>query len=203
MLFFKGLIFGLAIAAAVGPISLLCIRRTLNHGAVAGLATGMGAAFADAVYGAVAAFGLTSVSYLLIEQQTLLKWAGGFALVLLGLRGFWTRPTLGAAKISFSGLASAFGACFFLTLANPTTILSFVAAFAALGLGDYVGGWAAGALLVLGVFIGSSLWWVILSSAVARLRRHIRQGGLIAIHRGSSLMLIAFGLFAWWSALTH
>jgi len=143
----RGLVIGFSIAAPVGPIGVLCIRRTLADGRATGLAVGLGAAAADAVYGAIAGFGLTAVSSLLVRQQGILRLVGGLFLCYLGVRTFLARPADRAARAGGAGLVGAFTSTFGLTLTNPATILSFVAVFAGLGIagrgklarGDYLG----------------------------------------------------------------
>ncbi|HEX7927701.1 MAG TPA: LysE family transporter [bacterium] len=196
----KGLLLGFSIAAPVGPIGILCIQRTLAEGRAAGLATGLGAAAADAVYGCIAAFGLTLVSAFLVQQQAWIGLLGGAYLAWLGVQLFRAAPmglpdanTPAPARVP---LASAFGSTFLLTLSNPVTILSFVAVFAGLGLATSGGdAWDAGTL-VLGVFLGSAAWWLLLSGGVGALRRKVTPGGLRWINRGSGLTVLAFALWA-------
>src|SRR6476469_804314 len=139
--FLRGIIIGLSIAAPVGPIGVLCIRRTLALGQTTGFLSGLGAATADAFYGAIAGFGLTFISRFLVSQQGWLRLIGGAFLVYLGVRTFRAAPAAEAAQASGQGLVSAYISTLFLTLTNPTTILSFVAVFGGLGLattgGDY------------------------------------------------------------------
>src|SRR5258706_65344 len=129
-----GLVVGLSIAAPVGPIGLLCIRRSLEQGRVVGLVTGLGAATADAAYGCIAGFGLTAVSAFLLAHVSLLRVGGGAALCYLGVRTFLSAPAQREAQVKADGLASAYFSTLVLTLANPLTILSFVAIFAGFGL---------------------------------------------------------------------
>jgi threonine/homoserine/homoserine lactone efflux protein len=148
------------------------IRRSIANGGRSGLATGLGAAGADAVYGCVAGFGLTAVSNFLIGQKFWLGFVGGLFLCYLGVRTFVSRPVEEPAEIRSRGLFSAFLSTFFLTITNPMTILSFVAIFAALGLGkspNYTNATA----LVGGVFAGSALWWLLLSSGAAFFRSKV------------------------------
>ena len=195
-LFAKGLVIGLSIAAPVGPIGVLCINRSLNHGMLAGLATGMGAAVADGLYGAVAAFGIASVSVLLIDHQDLIRLAGGGILLALGVRTFRAPLREAAAPIGAAGLLGAFASCVLLTLANPATILSFIAIFAGLGLAEQAGGYRGAWVMVLGVFLGSALWWLGLSSAVGRLGARVGPVLRRWINRISGGVLAAFGLAA-------
>jgi threonine/homoserine/homoserine lactone efflux protein len=191
----RGLLIGFSIAAPVGPIGVLCIRRTLADGRVTGLAVGLGAAAADAVYGAIAGFGLTAVSSLLVRQQGLLRLVGGLFLCYLGVRTFVAPPAPDAARAGGVGLLAAWTATFGLTLANPATILSFVAVFAGLGIAG-AGSWREAAVLVAGVFLGSALWWLMLSSAVGALRSRVDLRALRWINRVSGVVLLAFGIAA-------
>jgi threonine/homoserine/homoserine lactone efflux protein len=197
----RGLALGLAIAAPVGPIGVLCIRRTLADGRLIGFVSGLGAATADAFYGAVAAFGLTVVADLLVGQRVWVRLIGGLFLIYLGLRTLPRRPAPRPAKASVEmrrGLAGAYGSTLALTLTNPTTILSFTAIFAGLGLAGTAGttGRASAALLVLGVFLGSALWWLILSASVGLLRARFDARAMRAVNVISGLMLLGLALLA-------
>ena len=192
-LFLKGLLLGLSIAAPVGPIGLLCIRRSLEAGFWPGVAGGLGTAVADAVYAGIAAFGLTAVSGLLLEAQGVLSLVGGAALIWLGLVAMTGKPPEAAAAAPMTrSLWPTFASTFFLTLANPATILTFAAIFAGLGLAA-VDTAAGAAVLVTGVFLGSLLWWAILSGTVTLLRQCISQTVLLWINRASGAALTAFG----------
>ena len=195
-IFIRGLILGFAIAAAVGPISLLTIRRTITDGPRIGLASGLGVATADATYGAVAAFGLTAVSDVLVAQARPLGLLGGAFLVYLGARTMLS-PCPRAeepARASSRGLASAYLSILGLTLANPMTILSFAAIF--VGLGLIRGDTATAALLVAGVFLGSLGWWLVLVSAVAALRSRITPPILRWVTIASGVLIVTFGVLA-------
>lgn len=192
---FNGAILGFSIAAPVGPIGVLCIRRSLADGAATGLAVGLGAATADAAYGCVAAFGLTTVSGFLVGQKFLLGLIGGIFLCYLGVRTFISRPPEHAAETRGGSLSSAYVATLFLTITNPMTILSFAAIFAGLGLG--LGrSFAGAASLVLGVFLGSALWWLLLSTGVGLLRSRFRTHWMRMVNRVSGVMIFGFGLLA-------
>src|SRR5262245_52340378 len=171
--FVRGLLIGLSIDAPVGRIGVLCIRRTLAAGRWVGLATGLGAATADGVYGAIAGFGVTVITGLLLSQQTWIRLVGGIFLCYLGLKTAVAAPA-GRAAAAGQGrtLLGAYTSALALTLTNPLTILSFAAIFAGLGAGAAGRGYGAAALLVAGVLLGSALWWVILSSGVAAVRTH-------------------------------
>jgi threonine/homoserine/homoserine lactone efflux protein len=188
----RGLVIGFTIAAAVGPISLLTIRRTIAHGRVYGLASGLGVASADASYGAVAAFGLTAVTSVLVGGRTTLALVGGVFLVVLAARTILARPAeIAASAEDRPGLAAAFLSIYGLTMTNPMTILSFAGIFAGLGLAGR--GPLEAALLTVGVFLGSSLWWVGLTAVVGRLRNRLTPGVIAWINRTSGAALLAFG----------
>jgi threonine/homoserine/homoserine lactone efflux protein len=191
----KGFAIGFAIAAPVGPIGVLCIRRSLAEGRRVGLATGLGAATADAAYGCVAAFGLTAVSGFLVENRAWLGLAGGAFLCYLGVRTFVSKPAENAAGVREGGLLSAYSSTLFLTLTNPMTILSFAAVFASLGLAASPDYFNAGSLVV-GVFSGSAFWWLLLSSGVALLRSRITPQWMQAVNRASGCVILGFGLYA-------
>ncbi len=192
----KGIIIGFSIAAPVGPIGVLCIRRTLADGRVSGLVSGLGAAAADAVYGFIAGFGLTFVSRFLIGGQAWLRLAGGAFLCVLGIRTFLSGPAEKAAPAAGRSLAGAFVSTFFLTLTNPMTILSFVGIFAGLGIAGAGGDYGAAGALVLGVFSGSALWWLLLSGSVGALREKVTPRGMQVVNRGAGAIIAAFGLLA-------
>jgi threonine/homoserine/homoserine lactone efflux protein len=194
--FFKGFIIGISIAAPVGPIGVLCIRRTLSEGRTSGLMTGLGAATADAIYGSIAGFGLTFVSNFLIDQQSWLRLIGGLFLCYLGLKTFWTRPTSQVGLTDRKGFIPIFTSTFFLTLTNPMTILSFVAIFAGLGVGSTHGDYVSAAVMVLGVFTGSLLWWYILSRGVSFLGDKFNMVRLHWIHWLSGVILLVFSAVA-------
>ena len=197
----KGLAIGFSIAAPVGPIGVLCIRRTLTDGCASGLVSGLGAATADATYGCIAGFGLTFISNFLVRQQVGLRLIGGVFLCILGIRTLLTRPAEHAAPARGKGLAGAYASTFFLTLTNPLTILSFAAIFAGLGLAGTRGNYGSAGVLVLGVFIGSAVWWLILSCGVGMFRGRFDPHWLQWVNRISGVIITGFGLFALLSAI--
>ena len=190
--FVQGLVLGFSIAAPVGPIGLLCIRRSLAEGRLAGFISGLGAATADAVYGAIAALGLTALMAALTAQRDWLQLGGGVFLVYLGIATLRApaRPRESEAKpAAATNLRTAYFSVFVLTLTNPMTILSFLAMFAGLGPGGNAG-W-----IVVGVFTGSAAWWWLLSFAAAWFSGKLRPGGLRAINLTSGAVISTFG--AW------
>ena len=193
-LLLKGLIIGFSIAAPVGPIGVLCIRRTLIGGQLVGLLSGLGAATADAVYGSIAGFGLTFIATFLVRQQSWLSLVGGCFLCYLGLKTLLTAPAAKPASAKNDSLISAYASTFFLTLTNPATILSFTAIFAGLGLVQAAGNYRAAMVLVAGVFVGSALWWLLLSGGVSLFRTRITPYWLHWVNRASGVILSSFGL---------
>lgn len=189
-------------AAPVGPIGVLTIKRTLTEGRTSGFVTGMGAALADTVYGIVAGCGLTAISSFLLTQAFWMKLVGGLFLLFLGVKSFLSKPPEKDAPVAGKGLFYNFISTFFLTVTNPSTILSFLAIFAGLGLGSSEADYFASMVLVFGVFLGSALWWFILSFAVSFFRSKINNERLVWINRISGMLITAFGLFALYSCFT-
>ena len=195
-LILRGIVIGFSIAAPVGPIGVLCIRRTLAEGRLVGLATGLGAATADALYGCMAAFGLTALTNRLIGAGLWIRLIGGAFLLYLGIRTLLAKPGERAAAASGSGLAGAYLSTFVLTLTNPMTILSFLAVFAAMGMGSTHPEPLAAVSLVVGVFAGSALWWLGLSAVVSMLRSKFDARALRWVNIGSGLVIVAFAVAA-------
>jgi len=198
-LFVKGLIIGFSIAAPVGPIGVLCIRRTLAEGRISGFVSGMGAATADALYGCIAGFGVTYVSSFLIGQQFSFRLIGALFLGYLGARIFFSKPAEAPSKAEGKGLAGAYASTLLLTLTNPVTILAFAAIFVGLGLGNSGGNYTAGMLLVLGVFLGSAAWWLFLSTGVGLFRKWFNGPRLRWVNRLSGVIIAGFGFLAFLS----
>ncbi|MBU7013594.1 MAG: LysE family transporter [Theionarchaea archaeon] len=188
--FIQGFLIGVAIAAPVGPIGLLCIQRTLSEGWISGFVSGMGAATADAVYGCIAGFGVTVVSSFLVSQQMLLRLFGGAFIILLGGRIFVSPPAEKAAVQGGGSLITRYGSTLVLTLTNPMTILSFAAICAGVGISTY----GDAGLLVLGVFMGSAVWWFTLSGLVHLVRSRIDQKRMQWINRASGAILMGIGV---------
>jgi threonine/homoserine/homoserine lactone efflux protein len=208
-LFLRGALIGLAIAAPVGPIGVLCIRRTLADGRLAGFVSGLGAATADLCYGAVAALGLTALADLLAGASFWTRLVGGLFLCYLGARTLLERPAgsrgearpLRPAAATARGLLGAYGSTLLLTLANPATIISFAAIFAGLGAASGASGYGEGLLLAGGVFVGSALWWLGLSGAVGLLRGRLTPGALRWVNRVAGAVILGFGAAALGSLL--
>ncbi len=195
-LLFKGALLGFSIAAPVGPIGVLCIRRTLQYGRFSGLFSGLGAATADTLYGLFAALSLTLVSDFLVAKHLVLHLLGGVFLLFLGARTFFAAPSsTNSEKISHRSLLSDFLSSFFLTLSNPMTIFSFVAIFASLGLVNVSEKYLDASLLVFGIFLGACFWWLLLSEGVTFFRKKVSHQAMGWINRIAGLIIITFGLF--------
>lgn len=196
MTFLKGLLLGFSVAAPVGPIGLLCVRRSLQDGAAHGFATGLGAAIADTIYGLIAALGLTFISSLLIENAESIRIFGGLLLFFFGLKIFFTKPIAQNIEFKRKSIKGAFLSSFLLTATNPLTILFFTVAMTSLGLGSTAKSGHLAFALVFGVFLGSALWWAFLSLLAARLQTKMNTKSMTWLNRISGLILILFSAFA-------
>jgi putative LysE/RhtB family amino acid efflux pump len=189
-------LIGLAVAAPVGPMSLLTMRRTLDRGLSAGFTSGIGIACADATYGAIAAFGLTSLSDVLIDHQRSIRVAGGIALLLIGWRILHSarQPVVARPEtVKQEGLGRIAGTMYLLTISNPTTILSFAALFGGLGL-SLGSSRADSALLVVSVFLGSLLWWLALCGVLTRVRSRLPARWITRIDIAAGAIVLAMAL---------
>lgn len=193
----KGGGVGFLVAAPVGPIAMLCIRTTLERGRLAGVSAGLGAAVADTIFAAVGAYGISLVGSALAASEFWLRLIGGFVLIGFGIYLGRKRPDVADAETREvpKGLLADFALTLVLTLANPITILTFVGVFAGL---TGLHGFALDTIpaLLVGVLIGSSLWWLMLSGIVGLIRHRIDNATMLWINRGSGAAIVAFGLFA-------
>ncbi len=195
MFLLKGMVIGFSIAAPVGPIGMLCLRRTLAEGRLVGFVSGLGAATADGMYGAIAAFGLTAVSGFLVGEQVWFRLVGGIFLLYLGGKTFISQPRNKHSSLNTGNLIKAYASTLVLTISNPVTILAFAAVF--VGLGVTAGrDHASAALLVAGVFLGSTAWWLMLSEGVGLTRSRFDENGLRWVNRIAGAVIFGFGLAA-------
>lgn len=199
-LFIRGLVIGFAVAFALGPIGLLVIRRTVDRGWFYGCLSGLGVATADAMYGAIAAFGLTAVSELLVGIDRPLGIIGGAVLVVLAVRSLRAALAATGDAVALSdgtrlrGPVASWASMVGLTLTNPATILAFAALFASIGAGT--GGASGAAAVVAGVFLGSVAWWALLTGIVAGLRARLTAGAIRWLNIVSAVAIGAFGVIA-------
>jgi putative LysE/RhtB family amino acid efflux pump len=201
-LFAKMFLIGVAVAAPVGAMGVLCIQRVLTHGWRSGAATGGGIATADALYAGLAAFGLTVFSALLISVQIPLRIGGGLLLVWLGWRAFASPPSHAAARPQGSwGWSALYTSALGLTLTNPMTIMAFAAVFAGAGLVAQAT-WSSAVVVTLGVGTGSLSWWLALSTVVALMRHTVSDAGMRVVNRVSGAVVVAFGLLAVWAGVS-
>ena len=191
----KGMLIGIVIAVPVGPVGVLCIRRTILDGRLAGLFSGLGAATADSVFGIIAGFGLTVISDSLFYYQDLLRVGGAAFLLYVGISALVSDP-MGKRRSEddVHGLFGDFASTFVLTISNPVTILSFIAIFGAIGFTGDEATLVHAAILVAGVWVGSFLWWIGLIGATGLLRMSFQRQHLVWINRGSGGVLVAAGV---------
>ena len=192
--FLKGMLVGIVIALPAGPVGVLCVRRTILHGRLAGFISGLGAASADAVFGVIAAFGLTFVADLLFECQNWLRLGGAVFLLYIGIRAFTADPLRGTqSQRDPDGLIADYASAFALTITNPITILAFLAIFASIGFSGPEATWGRAGILVSGVWLGSLLWWAGLAFGAGRVRLSFDREHLVWINRGSGGILVFCG----------
>jgi threonine/homoserine/homoserine lactone efflux protein len=199
----RGLAIGFSLAAPVGPIGILCIRRTLAYGSKRGLFVGLGAATADMMYGIIAAFGVSLISNFIAENLYIIRLVGGILLLILGYRTFQSHPASEAKMNGANGHTRAFISVFLLTLTNPMTLFAFAVIFAGIGLERVIGDYLLATLLVAGIFIGSMTWFSLLTTLVHFFKEKITTDGIVVVNKIAGTLLILFGLLALWSSATR
>jgi threonine/homoserine/homoserine lactone efflux protein len=187
--FFKGLIIGFAMAVPIGPVGILCIRKTLSEGHSRGAVIGTGAATADALYAGMAAFGLTFISDVIAANQFWFRLIGGGVLLFLGIRTYFATPKDPKFRYEHSGVLRSFLYSFLLVITNPVTVFAFIAVFAAFGLGHGLNILSA-SILVAGVFIGSHLWFIILSAIATKFRHKLDTEGFRWVNRIAGILIL-------------
>lgn len=197
--FIQGIIVGFAIAAPVGPISILCIARCVQYGFWSGLSSGLGAALADAIYAMIAGFGFTILKQGLLDHQHIFKFFGGIFLIYLGLRTMRKTTHKSNHAATCPSTFSSFITTFLLTIASPMTILAFTALFASIDITPTT--LSQGWWFIVGVFLGSTLWWCMLCGVVSMVRERISQHSFSIINTISGLTICLFGVYALISAL--
>ena len=203
-LFIRSLFIGLSVAATIGPMSILCMQRTMSRGFLYGLISGLGIATADGLYGSVAGLGLTVIASFLVSQQTWIHLLGGLFLLYLGGKTMLTKPAERAAQTTTTtNFVGAYASTLLLTLTNPLTIISFAAIFASLGVGGGSNSTFVALLVISGVFSGSMLWWCLLTGGISLLRGRFSLSSssrwLLWLNRLSGGIIMLFGLLALFS----
>ncbi len=199
-IFINGLLFGLVLAAPVGPVGVLCVQRTLSEGRLHGLLSGLGAAFGDAIYGAIAAFGISAIQLWIVDHQAGLRTIGGIVLLILAAKTLFVRSRRTAqtkvGKVHTESLPQDFISTFLLAITNPITMLVFAGLFVTLGVTDAGDTVDNAALLVTGVFLGSALWWFALAFTANLARPYLDGGYQTWVSRISAAILIGFAAYA-------
>jgi len=194
--FIKGLVLGFIICVPFGPIGLLCVRRTLMDGKVAGIASVLGASVVDALYCAIAGLGVSYISNFLSDERAVLRVAGGLILIAMGIKIFFTHPAEKTPEASGHGLVASFGSSFFLMLTNPLAILVFTATFSALGIGGWQDAYISTGMLVIGVFVGSALWAPIFVAGINLFSPRLTLSQLRLANEVAGIILVLFGVLA-------
>jgi threonine/homoserine/homoserine lactone efflux protein len=203
--FYMAILAGLAIAAPVGPIGIICIKRTLDFGFARGFASGLGAAMADGCYGLIAAVSMTSALAIISPHANLMNVCAAILLFKIGIDTFRTVPkeaSEAAVENEKKGLLAAFFSTLFLTMLNPMTMMSFIAVFAAVGVKELEAAKENTLIIVFGVFLGSLIWWLFLCALVSKVREKLSKNSMGVINRISGLVVICFG-FTCLSKLAH
>jgi threonine/homoserine/homoserine lactone efflux protein len=201
-LLFRGLLAGLFIAAPVGPVNVVCISRTLAKGWRSGLISGLGAATVDTLYGCIAGFSITFVIQFLLKEEFWIRLIGGILLVLIGVYYYFRKPQSLSAEKQEGPERSDYVSTLLLTLTNPTTVLSFLAILATLGMKEDKASWLT-LMLVLGIFCGSMLWWIIVVTIVNRLRDRITDHTMQWMNRAAGLGIGGFGVITFMLSRLH
>ncbi len=194
--FLKGMVVGLAVAAPIGPASIMCIRRTINHGFFLGIASGLGVAAADTFYGSIAGFGLTSLTDFIVGWFTKVQFAGGVLLIILGVVFYVVKPPKTTRKRNVDDMLHAFLSTFGMTLANPLILFLFAVVFAAVGLDEFANDIDLVGFLVLGIFSGAMLWWFVLCSALGILHRNVQFTSMAWTNKASGMIIVLLGVYA-------
>ncbi len=190
----KGAIIGFSLAAPIGPVGMMCIRRTLTHGHLRGFVSGLGAATADSVYAIVAAFGITLISNFIIAHEYSIRLVGGILLILLGIRTLLIHPVEKDPENRLNGHAGAYATMFLLTFTNPMTLFAFAVVFAGIGAGSAVGNTLTATFLVAGVFLGSALWFLFITTAVHIYKDKFKLWGLKIVNMIAGSFILLCGI---------
>ncbi|MBN9542277.1 MAG: LysE family transporter [Alphaproteobacteria bacterium] len=192
--FIKAVMIGFAIAAPVGPIGILCIRKTLESGLKGAILVGLGASIALSIYGLIAGLGMSAITNILIEKEGVIKVVGGLLLLYLAYRECNTKPSNKEASVKAKSDLQTILAVTFLTLTSPMTIISFIGIFASINTGaiailDVI-------IMVLGIFVGSMCWWFILGGVISKIKHKLPEIWLSRIKYIAAIILAGFGLYS-------
>ncbi len=201
MFFWQGAVIGFALAAPIGPVGILCVRRTLERGERYGLAIGASAAACDTAYSIVAAFGITLVADFITLEQYWIRLVGGIILLAIGYGVLRSRPLADKAMKAPRGHAWDFVSSALLVFTNPLTLFAYAAAFAVIGVENFVGHPVVGLLLVAGVFFGSLTWFALLTGLVHFFKERVTRVGLTLVNRVAGSLLMLCGLYALWNGI--
>ena len=193
--FIQGMIIGLTLAVPIGPLSLVCIHRSITDGRLHGIISGLGVAAADSFYAAVAILGLTVISGIILSNQGLFRALAGFILVLIGIHVFFSHPSGPGSSDRHESYHKDFLSLLTVALANPLTLIFYAAVLPGLGMVVQYTGTAIAASFVAGVFSGSAAWWIVLCGSLGSLRSSLHSGHLLLINRISGAMVLCFGIF--------
>ena len=192
-LLLKGVLAGFAISAPVGPVNVLCFSRTLSKGRMAGLISGLGAATADTIYGGIAGFSISFIIVFLIHEEFWIRLFGGMLLIAIGIRYYFKKPESLEDQKQKQATHSDYISALLLNLTNPTTVLSFLAVLAALGMGQHKSWWLK-LLLVAGIFCGAMFWWIAVVLAGSHFRGRFNDRATLWMNRIAGLAIGAFGI---------
>lgn len=193
---FWGIFIGLVMAAPLGPVNIICLRRALTFGSMNGFIVGLGAAIADGIYGSMAAFGLVSITRLLEDINGWVEIIGGSILLIVGIKLWFSHPKLGSVQDTYKDRFKAAIGTFILTMTNPMTILGFAALFIGLGLGKMGQNYANATLISTGIFLGSCFWWAILSVSAGKVSQKLSDDHLVLVNKISAVIISLFAMFA-------
>jgi threonine/homoserine/homoserine lactone efflux protein len=191
-LLLRGVLAGLAIAAPVGPVNVLCMSRTITKGRLHGIISGLGAAAADTFYGSIAGFSITFVIDWMLREEFWIRIVGGLLLIAIGIV-YWVKKPKSLKDVGGESAHSDFVTTLLLALTNPTTVLSFLAVLAVLGLGESRPKTLT-LFLVAGIFTGSMLWWIALALITGHFRERFDDRAVVWMNRIASFAISGFGV---------
>lgn len=201
IVFLKGLIVGLGASIPLGPLGVLCIQKTLSKGRISGFLTGLGASVSDTIYSAISILGLFLIDDFVNEHKILVLLIGGFVIVLIGVKVYFTNPVRQIRQKNPNGrMAQDFFEGFLMTITNPGSLFLIFAMFALvrLNISDYHGEAAhyVSYLILWSIFLGSALWWFTISTVINIFRKRFRLKQLILLNRIAGAVIIVLGIIS-------